>query len=80
MNTEQLYKAIEESISIDKNEISDETSTENTAGWDSLGHITLLSTLDELTDGKSADIPEMANVSSVLELKNILQENNLLSS
>tara|TARA_B110000438_G_scaffold303581_1_gene365778 strand:+ start:5663 stop:5905 length:243 start_codon:yes stop_codon:yes gene_type:complete len=78
MTINELFNIIEESISIDKDEITDETSTENVAGWDSLGHITLLSELDEITDGASADIPELANVSSVKELIAILKDNNLL--
>ena len=78
MTKDELFNIIEESISIDKDEITDETSTENVVGWDSLGHITLLSELDEITGGASADIPELANVSSIKELKAILKDNNLL--
>ena len=79
MTIDDLYNIIEESLFIEKKDINEDTSTENVSGWDSLGHITLLSMLDEITEGKSADIPDLANVSSVSELKSILKENNLLS-
>lgn len=76
----RLYEIIEESITIDKVDINEKTSTENTEGWDSLGHITLLSALDEETEGKSADIPDLAQVSTVGDLIKCLQKNNLLEA
>ena len=78
MTLDELYIILEESLTIDKSEITDETSTENVPGWDSLGHITLLSELDDKTDGKTSDLPELANVSSVKSLVKILKDNNLL--
>ena len=54
MTLDELYTILEESIMIDKADITDETSTENVEEWDSLGHITLLSELDEKSDGKTS--------------------------
>ncbi len=50
MTIDDLYNIIEESLFIEKKDINEDTSTENVSGWDSLGHITLLSMLVEILE------------------------------
>lgn len=80
MNTSDLLKHIAESLEVDEELITLDSSSENIEEWDSLGHITILGTLDDLTNGASADIVDLTQATSVKELVNILSENNLLSA
>ena len=56
-----------------------DSSAETVEEWDSFGHISILSALDEATDGKSADIVELTQATSVREINDLLKENELLS-
>ena len=55
-----------------------ESNSDNTDGWDSLGQLSIMSKLDEITDGKSSGIDDMATCLSVQELVDKLTSSNLL--
>lgn len=55
-----------------------QSSTENNENWDSLGELTILTTLAKLTSGKSDEIPDLFNISSAIELIIKLRENGLV--
>ena len=50
--------------------------------WDSLGHLTILSSLDELFDGRLGPVsqPNISEAKSVEDILNILIENKLINS
>ena len=71
-----LLNALREAL--ENKEVMLESNSENTDGWDSLGQLSIMSKLDEITDGKSSGIDDMATCLSVQELVDKLTSNNLL--
>ena len=71
---------IAKSIFVDGSSLSMDSSAETVEEWDSLGHISILSALDEATDGKSADIVELTQATSVREINDLLKENGRSAS
>ena len=47
--------------------------------WDSLGHLSILTSLDEATDGKASSLSELGDSSSVNEIISILEKENLIN-
>ena len=80
MNTTDLLKHIAEALDVEEDLVSLESSSETLEEWDSLGHITILGTLDDETNGVSADLVDLTQATSVKELVEILSSNNLLDS
>ncbi len=78
MKLSELIKKIEDTLELDEGSVSMESSSENIEDWDSLGHITILSMLDDATDGASADIVDLTQATSVAEIAKILTDNGLL--
>ena len=63
----------------DKNiHINFESSSLNIPTWDSLTQINIIVALDELLDGKVAEIYDLATATSVGEIIRLLRSNNLL--
>ena len=54
-----------------------DSSSENIEEWDSLGSLSILTSLDELTDGKTSEIDDISKASSCKELIELLKVNNL---
>ena len=71
-----LLNALREAL--ENKEVMFESNSDNTDGWDSLGQLSIMSKLDEITDGKSSGIDDMATCLSVQELVDKLTSNNLL--
>ena len=78
MKLPELIKKIEEALELEAGSVSLESSSENIEDWDSLGHITILSMLDDATDGASADIVDLTQATSVAEIAKIMTDNGLL--
>jgi hypothetical protein len=58
--------------------ITEASTAENVAEWDSLGHLNILSMLDAATDGAVADITDLAKANSVHKILAILSSRSLL--
>jgi acyl carrier protein len=58
-------------------DVSVSSSVDNLSGWDSLGHLSILSALDDATDGKIAEIHDFTNVKSVGEIVELFKKHNL---
>ena len=78
MKLPELIKKIEEALELEAGSVSLESSSENIEDWDSLGHITILSMLDDATDGASADIVDLTQATSLVEIAKIMTDNGLL--
>ena len=65
------------SSALDDTNISIESTNENVTAWDSLGHLSILSALDEATDGKVSEIRDFNDVSSVIQIVRLFEEFNL---
>mgnify|MGYP001489180357 CR=1 FL=1 len=74
----EIFETIAEALELNKDLINIKSSQENIEKWDSLGQLSILSLMDEKTNGKIADIPELASAYSVQEIINILKENLLV--
>ena len=65
------------SSALEDKSISIESTNENVTAWDSLGHLSILSALDEATDGKVSEIRDFNDVSSVIEIVRLFEKHNL---
>lgn len=54
------------------------STAEEIENWDSLGQLSILTCLANLTDGKSDQIPNLDEIKSVREIIELLKGNNLL--
>lgn len=61
-----------------ENKITGESSMDNTPEWDSLGHLSILTSLDSATDGKASAISELGDSTSVNAIINTLKNENLM--
>tara|TARA_B100000989_G_C19526036_1_gene466905 strand:- start:3019 stop:3258 length:240 start_codon:yes stop_codon:yes gene_type:complete len=75
---DKLLITIASALEVDKSIINIDSSSENIEKWDSLGHLAILSALDEIFSGAIADIPEIANSYSVRSIFDILKDNKLI--
>jgi len=78
VSKKQVLALIAKALGVPK--VSEDSSMENQADWDSLIHLSILIALDEATKGKAADISELAQASSVREILTLLERNSLLSN
>ena len=58
--------------------LDESTRAEEVDNWDSLGLLSILIALDELFEGKIANITEMAEADSIPKILNILRQHSLL--
>ena len=76
INQEDVLKSL--ALAIDDSNFNLNSTVENTENWDSLGLLAIVSTLSKLTSGRSDNLPELLDVSTALDLINILRENGLV--
>jgi hypothetical protein len=55
------------------------SNTDNSENWDSLGVLSIITTLAKLTSGESEKIPDLVSISSAAELIKVLRENHLVA-
>lgn len=74
----ELYELVTLAIEPER-PIDDESCADNTPEWDSLGQLSILSSLDDKTSGATSDFDGIAEADSIKKLVDILNSNNLLS-
>ena len=79
MNEKKFFRIVEEALEIKKNSINIESSTENVENWDSLGQLKILMSLDNLTEGRSAKINELASIDNIKDYIIILKKYKIVS-
>ena len=72
MNENQLIKIIEEATDSPQGSVTMESSSADIEGWDSLGHLQLLSLLREHFGEDYNEDPDLASATNVLEVFNII--------
>ena len=77
MKTEDLLSLIKNALEVEHVDLS--SSMDTIEEWDSLGHLSILSAIDERLDGKASDISDLASATSVEKIINILEKNSLMS-
>jgi acyl carrier protein len=78
LSEEEVFRILEESLSLESGEVNSSTTMEDLISWDSLGHLNILVALDLSLDGKVAQLPGLASANSVEKILSVLQENSLL--
>ena len=69
MITEQeIIEIVSEAIGVKKEDLSMESSMSDFAEWDSLGHLTILSSLDEKLGDKYQESEELSSANTVREI------------
>ena len=76
MNSDNLCNIIKNALEVEQVDLN--SSMENIEEWDSLGHLSILSAIDESLDGKASNLDELASATSVEMIISILKKNNLL--
>ena len=79
LNLNTLLEIVAESTESKLNEVNIDSSIDTLEGWDSLGHLSILSKLDSITQGKAAEINTLADCESVRDLIQSLKSNSLYS-
>ena len=74
---DEILEIISKALEVDNKKIDFDSSVENVDEWDSLGHLSILVSLDKKFNGNLAGIKEMASVDSVKSIFKILENNNL---
>jgi acyl carrier protein len=74
----EILEIISKALEVDNKKINFDSSIENLDEWDSLGHLSILVSLDKKFNGNLASIKEMASVDSVKSIFKILENNNLI--
>ena len=80
INKLTLISLIAESLEVDEADIDENASSETIEEWDSLGHLSILSALDDLTDGKASELDGLADSLSLNDLIKILSAAGLINS
>ena len=77
MTKDELFLLIKDALDAD-NEIDINASADNIPEWDSLGHLSVLTALDDATDGKASSLTDLSNATSVTEIVNILEAQEII--
>ena len=75
---QEVIDIIEEVLEVSSGTISFDTVAESIEEWDSLGHLGILTALNDLFEGRVADISEVAEATSVPKILDILKKYSLL--
>jgi acyl carrier protein len=77
LNKQEALKLI--ATALDVGAVDEDSSAVNQPNWDSLGHLNVLTALDQATSGKAAEIEELAEATSVRLILDLLGRHGLLS-
>lgn len=77
ISSDDLLKVVADGLDVDLSDISMETKASDLSDWDSLGHLNLLMKLDENFNDISEKVPNLASVSSVQEIYDLIKNHNL---
>jgi len=80
INKLTLISLIAESLEVDEADIDENASNKTIEEWDSLGHLSILSALDDLTDGKASELNGLADSLSLNDLIKTLSAAGLINS
>ena len=72
-----VMEIIEKALLLEPGILKEDSDSENTVGWDSLGQLSILVALDKHFEGKISSISEMAEANSLQKILTILKENSI---
>ena len=73
-----VLRAIESALELPSGSVGLDAEAEDVEGWDSLGHLGILSSLDVLFEGKVADLTTIASATSVPKILAVLRQHSLI--
>jgi acyl carrier protein len=65
MNKNDFFAAIAFALEVDESIVTINLKIDDIPEWDSLGHLTILSHLDEITDGKAGEIADLGSLENL---------------
>jgi hypothetical protein len=68
MKKNDFINAVTSALEIEPNVVTMDLKINDIPEWDSLGHLTILSYLDELTDGNAAEINGLGSMESLNDI------------
>jgi|APSaa5957512535_1039671.scaffolds.fasta_scaffold29774_2 acyl carrier protein len=74
----KIMEIIEKALVLEPGILKEDSDSEKTEGWDSLGQLSILVALDKHFEGKISSISEMAAANSVQKILTILKENSII--
>jgi acyl carrier protein len=77
MKKDDLCTLIKEALDADDN-IDINSSSDNVPEWDSLGHLSILTALDDATNGKASSLSDLSEATSVIKIVDILKSNEII--
>jgi hypothetical protein len=77
MNKNEFFEAIALAWEVDSELINMELEIEGLPEWDSLGQLTMLSQLDDMTSGQAAEIPNIGTMEKLADIWDALVEAGL---
>jgi acyl carrier protein len=77
MTKDEICLLIKVALDAD-NEIDINASADNIPEWDSLGHLSILTALDQAVDGRASSLSELSDATSVTEIINILESQEII--
>jgi hypothetical protein len=77
MNKNEFFEAIALAWEVDSELINLELEIEGLPEWDSLGQLTMLSQLDDMTSGQAAEIPNIGTMEKLADIWDALVEAGL---
>lgn len=78
MTKEDLIKVIANALEIDSKKLNHNSTSSNTKNWDSIGHLSILMSLDRKFDGKISNISSFAKADSIEKIFTELKKNKLI--
>ena len=72
-----VLKIIQNALNIKEECVTVDSTMDDLEEWDSLGHLSILVTLDKRLNGRVAAIKDIATAASVREILQILKDNSL---
>ena len=77
MTRDDLCALVKDALDTD-DAVDMNSSAENLAEWDSLGHLSVLTALDEATGGKAASFTDLGEANSIAAIVGILESQNII--
>jgi acyl carrier protein len=80
MKTSDLKKLISVALNVNEKKINENSSFKNIPEWDSLGHLSILSSLDKKTKGKTSKMKELSETMEFKKINKILLKNKIIKN
>ena len=78
VSEEAVLEIIRDSLEVDADDVTIDSSVEDLEEWDSIGHLSILANLDNVLDGQAAGIQELATADSVRKIMQALKDHTLI--